>query len=94
VHHEHRCAFAPDPRQLRRGRQLAVLPVAAEVARQQDGIDLAARQERSRHARVRRDVSLATAREVDRIGCRGSRRKHGGEFGREALRERRQLEPE
>ena len=74
--------------QLVRGRA-----VAAEIAGQQDRVDLARLEQQPRHALVRAEVLLAGAGEVDRVGRRRRRRHYRREPRRQTLPRAGKLEP-
>ena len=71
---------------------LRVVRVPAEVAGEEDGVDLAGLEERAGDLGEARDVLLAPAGEVDRVHERRGRRQGLGELARVAS-EPRQLEP-
>ena len=71
---------------------LRVLRVAAEVAGEQDRVDLSGAEQGADDAREAVDVLLASAGEVDGIDERRRRRQRSGELGPRRLGELRQLE--
>src|SRR5439155_16042189 len=69
-----------------------ILGVAAEVAGEEHGVDLAGAEESLRHAVEAPEVLLPAAGEVDRIARRRRRRERVGHPRRELVGQRRQLE--